>query len=226
MDAFINVIKKDPFVCIKINNMLHRYNRLTCDRKNEIVYDKLIQNIILKELINIMSIMISDLNMELKMKISRIRYLESFFSLLQMTIIYVCENNCERLAVTTHNKGWVRVQRLEDVSNNKNIIYEVNPLETFIGKSEDCKMTEFSGARNKEVFFGDTVLLEVNVENIKHSYVYIGGDMVCSFLTNDKIYKYISNMGNNLTPYSIAIGWENIYYLTPYFSLYREKILI
>ena len=26
-------------------------------------------------------------------------------------------------------------------------------------------------------------------------------------------------MGNNLTPYSIAIGWENIYYLTPYFRV-------
>ena len=73
MEAFINVIEKDPFVCIKINNMLDRYNRITCDR--------LIQNIILKELINIMSIMISDLDMELKMNISRIKYLESIFSL-------------------------------------------------------------------------------------------------------------------------------------------------
>ena len=77
MDAFINVIKKDPFVCIKINNMLDRYNRLTYDRKIEIVYDNLIQNILLKELINIMSIIISDLDMELKMKISRIKYLEN-----------------------------------------------------------------------------------------------------------------------------------------------------
>ena len=76
MDAFINVIKKDPFVCMKINNMLDRYNRLTNDRKIEIVYDNLIQNIILKELLNITSIMISDLDMELKMKISRIEYLE------------------------------------------------------------------------------------------------------------------------------------------------------
>ena len=79
MDAFINVIKKDYFVCIKINNMLDRYNRLTYDRKIEIVYDNLIQNIILKELINIMSIMISDLDMELKTKISRIEYLEKYF---------------------------------------------------------------------------------------------------------------------------------------------------
>ena len=77
-----------------------------------------------------------------------------------MTIIYVCESDCERLAVTTRNKGWVRVQRLEDVSNDDNIIYEVNPKEIFIGKSEDCKMTEFSGARNREVFNGNTVLLK------------------------------------------------------------------
>ena len=79
MDAFINVIRKDPFVCMKINNMLYRYNRLTYDHKIEIVYDNLIQNIILKELINIMSVMISDLDIELKMKISRIKYLESIF---------------------------------------------------------------------------------------------------------------------------------------------------
>ena len=32
MDAFINVIKKDLFVCMKVNNMLDRYNRLTYDR--------------------------------------------------------------------------------------------------------------------------------------------------------------------------------------------------
>ena len=76
MDAFTNVIKKDPFICIKINNMLDRYNRLTYDRKIEIAYDNLIQNIILKELLNIMSIMIFDLDIELKMKISRSKYLE------------------------------------------------------------------------------------------------------------------------------------------------------
>ena len=79
MEAFINVIKKDPFVCNKINNMLDRYNRLTYDQTIEIVYENLIQNIILNDLINIMSIMISDLDMEFKMKISRIKYLESNF---------------------------------------------------------------------------------------------------------------------------------------------------
>ena len=79
MEAFINVIKKDPFVCMKINNMLDRYNRLSHDHKIEIAYDNLIQNIILKELINIMGITITDLDIELKMKISRIKYLEKRF---------------------------------------------------------------------------------------------------------------------------------------------------
>ena len=59
--------------------MLDRYNKLSYDHKIEIAYDYLIHNIILKEIINIMSIMITDLDMELKMKVSRIKYLESIF---------------------------------------------------------------------------------------------------------------------------------------------------
>ena len=45
------------------------------------------------------------------------------------------------------------------------------------------------------------------------------------FFSNDNIYKYISIMGINLTPYSIALGDENIYFLTPHFKfIIREKI--
>ena len=32
-------------------------------------------------------------------------------------------------------------------------------------------------------------------------------------------------MGNSLTPYSIEIGWKNIYFLTPNFKFGEEKIL-
>ena len=39
--------------------------------------------------------------------------------------------------------------------------------------------------------------------------------MVCSFMTKEKIYEYISNMGNNLCPYSVATGEENYYLLAP-----------
>ena len=41
MDAFINVIKKDPKVRFKTNDMLDRYNRLPLQSK--IGYDTLIQ---------------------------------------------------------------------------------------------------------------------------------------------------------------------------------------
>ena len=71
-----------------------------------------------------------------------------------MTIIYVAENNCQRLAVTFKNNGVIKVQKLEDVSEDKNIIYKVNPMETFIGRSRLCEMTEFSGAEDKEVHDG------------------------------------------------------------------------
>ena len=81
-----------------------------------------------------------------------------------------------------------------------------------MGKSQLCDMTEFSGAIDKEVIDGNTILVKISEANNKHRYVYFGGDMVCSHLTNDKIYDYISNMVNNLTPYSIAIG-EKIYRL-------------
>ena len=52
--------------------------------------------------------------------------------------------------------------------------------------------------------------------------LYIGGDMVCSFLTSDNIYEYVSNMENNLTPYSFATGEENYCLLAPNFSFIKK----
>ena len=140
-----------------------------------------------------------------------------------MTIIYVTENNCRCYGVSFQNNGYIKVQKFKDISNDENILYKVNPIETFVGKNHLCDITEFSGAEDIAVFNGNTILLEIGIENNKHRYVYIGGDMICSFLTNDRIYKYISNMGNNLTPYSIVIEWENIYYLSPYFKFTRKE---
>ena len=81
-------------------------------------------------------------------------------------------------------------------------------MRIFLGKSQVCNMTMFSGAFDKKVFDGNTILLKLSEENEKHKYVYIGGDMVCSFMTSDKIYEYVSNMGNNVCPYSVATGEE------------------
>ena len=77
MNDFVNVIRKDQKVRTKINDMLDRYNRLNYTFQSKIGYDTLIQNVIHKMLINIMSITITDLDIELKMKISRNKYLES-----------------------------------------------------------------------------------------------------------------------------------------------------
>ena len=77
MDAIINVIKKDHQIRIKVNNMLDRYNRLPYIYQSKIGYDSLIQNVVLKELVNIICTTIKDLDKELKMKISRLRFLGS-----------------------------------------------------------------------------------------------------------------------------------------------------
>ena len=139
-----------------------------------------------------------------------------------MTVIYITEDNCECYAVTFENKGWVKVQKFKDESLDENIIYTVNPMKTFLGKSQRCSMTALSGAFDKGCFDGNTILLKIAIENGKNKYVYIGGDMVCSFMTSDNIYEYISNMGNNLSPYSIATGEKNYYLLAPNFSSIKK----
>ena len=96
-------------------------------------------------------------------------------------------------------------------------------MEIYLGKSQVCNMTMFSGAFDKKVFDGNTIFLKISEENGKHKYVYIGGDMVCSSLISDNIYEYISNMGNNLSPYSIATGEKNYYLLAPNFKLIKKN---
>ena len=79
MEAFINlinVLQKDPQIRIKINDMLDRYNRLPLKNQMKIGYDALIRNVILKELINKTDGTITDLDIKLKMRISRIKYFE------------------------------------------------------------------------------------------------------------------------------------------------------
>ena len=117
-----------------------------------------------------------------------------------MTIIYITENNTKWYGVTFQNNSCVKVQKIEDISNDENTIYSVKPMRIFLSKSHVCNMTMFSGAFDKKVFDGNTILLKMSEENGKHKALYIGGDMVCSFMTNDNIYEYISNMGNNLSP--------------------------
>ena len=64
MDAFVYVIKKDPEVRSKINDMLGSFNRLSPEYQSKIGFDTLIQNVMLKELLNIMGTTIIDLDIE------------------------------------------------------------------------------------------------------------------------------------------------------------------
>ena len=77
MEAFINVIKKDPKVRVKIYDMLDRYNTLPYNFKLKIGCDSLLQNVITRELITMLGTAITDLDIELKMKNNRIQYLEN-----------------------------------------------------------------------------------------------------------------------------------------------------
>ena len=74
---FVNVFKKDPKVQMKWKDMSDRYTRLPYYYQSEIGFDTVIQNVIPKNLINIMDITLTDSDKELKTKISRIEYLGS-----------------------------------------------------------------------------------------------------------------------------------------------------
>ena len=69
MDAFVNVIKKDPKVRIKINDTLDRYMKLPYNYQPKIGYDCLIHKIILEEITILLGITITDLDIELKRKL-------------------------------------------------------------------------------------------------------------------------------------------------------------
>ena len=128
-----------------------------------------------------------------------------------MTVISLTDYNTRCYGVTFENNGCIKVQKFEDISNHENNFFCEKPLEFFLGKSKVCGMTLMSGALDKSVVNGNTMLLELSEESGKHRFVYIGGDMICSSLTNYNVYKNISILGNNQTPYSIAIGHENIF---------------
>ena len=78
-----------------------------------------------------------------------------------MTVIYITENNCKCYAVTFQNNGFVQVQQFEDVfESDKNIIYSINPMKSFLGKIQRCSMTALSGAFDKSCFDGNTIHLK------------------------------------------------------------------
>ena len=76
IDDFINVAKRDPKVQFKLNDMLDNYNKLSLNYQSKVGYDTLIQNIILREIINLMTVILADIDIEVKMRLSRIKHSE------------------------------------------------------------------------------------------------------------------------------------------------------
>ena len=95
-------------------------------------------------------------------------------------------------------------------------------MRIFLGKSQVCNMAMLKRAFDKPVIDGNTILLKKNEESRKNKYLYIGGDIIASFLTNDNVYEYVWNMGNCLCPYSIVTGKENYYLLAPNFKFIKK----
>ena len=85
-----------------------------------------------------------------------------------MTINSITGKNCRCYEVTYKINGCVKVQKFEFISNDETTIYCVKPMRTFLGKSQVCNMTMFSGALNKSVFDGNTISLKISEENGRH----------------------------------------------------------
>ena len=141
-----------------------------------------------------------------------------------MTVIYLTKQNTKCYGVTFKNNECLKVQNFEDISIDENTILNRKAIETFLDKSHGCDMNAMSRASDKSLFDGNSNLLKISEEIDRHRNIYFGGIMVSCFLTNDNIYEYISNMRNNLTPYSIAVG--DIYFLTPRFSFIKKDKIV
>ena len=77
MDDCIHVIIKDPQVQIKIKGILDKYIKQSNNYQSKIGYDTLTQNVFLEKLKNLMSNLKVDIDIKLKKKISRTKFLES-----------------------------------------------------------------------------------------------------------------------------------------------------
>ena len=88
-----------------------------------------------------------------------------------MTVLYLTDYNTRCYGVAFENNGCVTVQKFEAISDNEDKILCGKPLRTILSKSEVCYMTLISGASDKSVFDGNTILLKLSEEIDRHRYV-------------------------------------------------------
>ena len=77
MDDFINVIKRNPKAQIKIRDVSDKFSRLLYNYQSIKGYDTLIQNVNFEGMINLVGTITVEIDIEIIMKIKRLKYLES-----------------------------------------------------------------------------------------------------------------------------------------------------
>ena len=139
-----------------------------------------------------------------------------------MTILSLTERDTKSYGVKNENDELVIVQNFKNIFDRENNILCVKTSKLFLGKCDATNMLIKFGSLDKSVFSGVIILLKKGAENNKNRYVYVGGNKMYSFQFIDLILEYISDMGENMIPYGIAIGEENLYFPSPHFKLVKR----
>jgi len=89
----------------------------------------------------------------------------------------------------------------------------------FLGKDTGTSYYSDSGTSTKYVkdSIGNTILLQIE----KNKYVFIEGT-IYEFSNKEEIIKYFSLIGRNDTPYPIALGENNVYFMLDKFYISRD----
>lgn len=124
---------------------------------------------------------------------------------------FICNNRDSPYCVEL-KKNQVTVYSTFDFS----IVYQINsPIKTFIGKSISDN-AEVVGKK----WNGSTIL--VQVDDLKYIHI---SSRIREFKTSEPVIKYISNIGNNLVPYSYAVT-KNFIYLLEYNVIITRNELV
>ena len=142
-----------------------------------------------------------------------------------MPLIYLTEYNTKCCRVEIENNDLVKILKHKNTYDDDTIILRTKLTELFYGKSDLTNMLIKLGSLDYSVFNGKTILLKISEENNKNRYLYIDGDKIYSFINNDLILTKVANMGNNMIPYSTAVGEENVYFLSPHCN-YTKRVIV
>jgi hypothetical protein len=114
--------------------------------------------------------------------------------------VVIFENNV-KIYKNTDNSS------LDNVTNNDILLFDLNPFDIFVGRSQFNKMTQFSGGYGNH-FIGNSILLRLD----NNTYQFIG-DEIFTFTSLKEIIGFYSPVGNNDVPYPYAMDIDGNYYL-------------